>query len=84
LREDLGAVALLLLAALGFFWRVLLTSDAWKPAGGGDLVSFLFPTYRFAAARLWAGDLPLWNRRAGSFIPRTCCCSCWRRALAMG
>lgn len=61
LREDLGAVALLLLAALGFFWRVLLTSDAWKPAGGGDLVSFLFPTYRFAAARLWAGDLPLWN-----------------------
>ena len=61
LRQDVGAVALLLLAALGFFWRVLLTGEAWKPAGGGDLVSFLFPTYRFAAARLWAGDVPLWN-----------------------
>ncbi len=58
---ELGAVALLLLAAVGFFWRILLTPDAWKPAGGGDLASFLFPTYRFAAARLAAGDLPLWN-----------------------
>ncbi|MFN2289830.1 MAG: YfhO family protein, partial [Anaerolineae bacterium] len=35
--------------------------DAWKPAGGGDLVSFLFPTYRFAAAQLSQGELPLWN-----------------------
>ena len=60
-RRDLGAVALLLLTALGFFWRVLLAGEAWKPAGGGDLVSFLFPTYRFAAARLSAGNLPLWN-----------------------
>ncbi len=61
LRQDLAALALLLLAALGFFWWVLLTSEAWRPAGGGDLVSFLFPSYRFAAARLSAGDLPLWN-----------------------
>jgi hypothetical protein len=61
LRQDLGALALLLLAALGFFWQELLTSQAWRPAGGGDLVSFLFPMYRFAAARLWSGDLPLWN-----------------------
>lgn len=60
LRHDLGAAALLLLATLGYFWRVL-AGQAWKPAGGGDLVSFLFPTYRYAAARLWAGDLPLWN-----------------------
>jgi len=59
-RHDLGAAALLLLATLGYFWRVL-SGQAWKPAGGGDLVSFLFPTYRYAAARLWAGDLPLWN-----------------------
>ncbi len=69
LRQDLGAVALLLLAALGFFWRVLLTSEAWKPAGGGDLVSFLFPTYRFAAARLWAGSLPLWNPHLYGGVP---------------
>jgi hypothetical protein len=48
-------------ATLGFFWRILFTPDAWKPAGGGDLVSFLFPTYRFAAASLRAGHLPLWN-----------------------
>ncbi|MEJ2210204.1 MAG: YfhO family protein [Anaerolineae bacterium] len=39
----------------------MLSGEAWKPAGGGDLVSFLFPTYRFAAARLSAGNLPLWN-----------------------
>jgi hypothetical protein len=58
---DLAACLVLLLAALGFFWRILFTPDAWKPAGGGDLVSFLFPTYRFAAASLHAGTLPLWN-----------------------
>ena len=55
------APIVLLLATLGFFWRILFTSDAWKPAGGGDLVSFLFPSYRFAAASLGAGELPLWQ-----------------------
>jgi len=59
--RDLGAAIVLLLAALGFFWRILFTPDAWKPAGGGDLVSFLFPIYRFAAANLSAGNLALWN-----------------------
>jgi hypothetical protein len=59
--RELGLAAVLLLATLGFFWRILFTSDAWKPAGGGDLVSFLFPTYRFAGASLRAGTLPLWN-----------------------
>lgn len=54
-------VLVLLAATLGFFWRILFTAEAWKPAGGGDLVSFLFPTYRFAAARLHAGEVPLWN-----------------------
>jgi hypothetical protein len=49
------------LVTAGYFWRILFTPDAWKPAGGGDLVSFLFPTYRFAAAQLHAGHLPLWN-----------------------
>jgi hypothetical protein len=61
LLRELGAAALLLLAALGFFWRILFTAGAWKPAGGGDLASFLFPIYRFAAANLRAGSLPLWN-----------------------
>ncbi len=59
--RELWPSAVLLLASLGFFWRILFTPDAWKPAGGGDLVSFLFPTYRFAAAALRVGDLPLWN-----------------------
>jgi hypothetical protein len=57
---DLGALALLALAALGFFWRVV-TAQNWMPADGGDLVSFLYPTYRFAAAALRAGTWPLWN-----------------------
>jgi hypothetical protein len=61
LREVVGPVALLAGATLGFFWRILFTPDAWKPAGGGDLVSFLFPTYRFAASSLRSGVLPLWN-----------------------
>ena len=61
LISDLYAVVLILLATLGFFWRILVTPDAWKPAGGGDLASFLYPTYRFAAASLSAGNLPLWN-----------------------
>jgi hypothetical protein len=59
--REVGAAIFLLLAALGFFWRILFTPDAWKPAGGGDLVSFLFPVYRFAASSMWAGNLPLWN-----------------------
>jgi hypothetical protein len=59
--RELGPVAILLLASVGYFWRILFTPDAWKPAGGGDLVSFLFPTYRFAAASLASGRLPLWN-----------------------
>jgi hypothetical protein len=61
LVRESGAVVLILLAALGFFWRILFTPDAWKPAGGGDLASFLFPIYRFAASSLRAGNLPLWN-----------------------
>jgi hypothetical protein len=59
--REFVAPIVLLLASLGYFWRILFTPDAWKPAGGGDLVSFLFPSYRFAAANLWAGKLPLWQ-----------------------
>lgn len=45
---------------IGFFWRTL-SGDVYQPADGGDLVSFLFPTYRFAARHLAQGSLPLWN-----------------------
>ncbi|HXF61959.1 MAG TPA: hypothetical protein VNK95_10090, partial [Caldilineaceae bacterium] len=66
-RRGRRALALDLLAAGGlcwliaaFFWRTL-TGDVYQPADGGDLVSFLFPTYRFAARELAGGNLPLWN-----------------------
>lgn len=57
---DVAAWGLLALATLGFFWRVV-TGQNWMPADGGDLVSFLFPTYRFAAASIRDGSFPLWN-----------------------
>jgi hypothetical protein len=59
-HRDVTALGLLALATLGFFWRVVAGQN-WMPADGGDLVSFLFPTYRFAAATLNAGAWPLWN-----------------------
>ena len=59
-HRDVVGLGLLALAALGFFWRVAVGQN-WMPADGGDLVSFLFPTYRFAAAALHQGSWPLWN-----------------------
>jgi hypothetical protein len=58
--RDLLAGGLLLLLTLGFFWRTL-SGDVYQPADGGDLVSFLFPTYRFAAEQIRQWTLPLWN-----------------------
>ncbi len=60
LSADLLAGGLLFLLVGGFFWRTL-SGDVYQPADGGDLVSFLFPTYRFAAGELAQGRLPLWN-----------------------
>ena len=59
-RRDLACIGLLTLAVLAFFWPILLT-EAWIPRGGGDLVSFLWPMYRFAARSLRSGTVPLWN-----------------------
>jgi len=59
-QRDIAALLLLAAATLGCFWRVAV-GQSWIPADGGDLVSFLFPTYRFAAASLTAGAWPLWN-----------------------
>ena len=58
--RDLLAGGVLFGLALSFFWR-MLSGDVFQPADGGDLVSFLFPTYRFAAGELAQGRLPLWN-----------------------
>ncbi len=60
LWKDVLAGGVLALLVCGFFWRTL-SGAAFQPADGGDLVSFLFPTYRFAAAELSQGRLPLWN-----------------------
>ena len=57
---DFLAALLLALLTVAFFWRTL-SGDVYQPADGGDLVSFLYPTYRFAAATLANGELPLWN-----------------------
>jgi hypothetical protein len=60
LYRDLLAGGGLVLATLAFFWR-MVGGDVYQPADGGDLVSFLFPTYRFVAAELARVTLPLWN-----------------------
>lgn len=59
-KSDLIALAFLALLALIFFWPVILNLG-WIPQGGGDLVSFLWPTYSYAAQSLHAGRIPLWN-----------------------
>ena len=59
-RYDLLPLMTLAGAVLIFFWPVI-SGRAWIPAGGGDLVSFIFPMYRFAAASLRGGQIPLWN-----------------------
>lgn len=61
-RYDLDVLAggSLFVLTIGFFWRTV-SCDVFQPADGGDLVSFLFPTYRFAASQLAQGDFPLWN-----------------------
>jgi hypothetical protein len=66
--RDLAAIALLGVAVLGFFWPLLLT-EAWIPRGGGDLVSFLWPMYRFAARSIRLGTVPLWNPHLHSGTP---------------
>jgi hypothetical protein len=62
------ALASLALAALVFFWPLSL-GLGWIPRGGGDLVSFLWPTYSYAAQSLHAGRLPLWNQTLYSGAP---------------
>jgi hypothetical protein len=57
---DAAALGALLLAALGFFWRIIW-GGSWMPADGGDLASFLYPVYRFIASSFRQGVLPLWN-----------------------
>ena len=59
-RWDFLCVTLLAAMITAFFFRTIV-GVAYRPADGGDLVSFLFPIYRFAARTLSQGSLPLWN-----------------------
>ena len=59
-RWDLLCATLLAGIFLAFFWRTV-SGVVFRPGGGGDLASFLFPIYRFAARALSEGRLPLWN-----------------------
>ena len=59
-RWGLLCAGLLAAMLLAFFWRTV-SGLVYQPADGGDLVSFLFPTYRFAAGALSQGRLPFWN-----------------------
>lgn len=60
MRADALALLILALITLAFFWP-LIVQGQWLPQGGGDLVSFLWPQYRFAADAIKNGSLPLWN-----------------------
>ena len=57
---DASMLGLLAVVVIIFFWPVLW-GRAWIPYGGGDLVSFIYPMYRYAADMLWQGQIPLWN-----------------------
>lgn len=61
LRGDLLAVGGYGLLVVAFFWQVLCLPSVWMPSGGGDLASFLYPVYSFAARSIQDGTLPLWN-----------------------
>lgn len=65
----LAAGAILSLVTMAFFWQIIFTETAWMPAGGGDLLPFLYPNYHFAAQSLQNGVIPLWNPHLYSGIP---------------
>jgi hypothetical protein len=66
--RDLFALAFLALLTVLFFWPVFF-AGYWLPHGGGDLVSFLWPQYSFAAQATRSGSIPLWNPQLYSGAP---------------
>lgn len=68
MRTTALALTVLAVLALVFFWPVTLR-QGWIPQGGGDLVSFLWPTYSYAAQSLRGGRIPLWNPTLYSGAP---------------
>jgi hypothetical protein len=63
------ALALLALLTGGFFWRALTEAGVMMPTGGGDIASFYYPTYAYAAEEIKHGSLPLWNPYLFSGMP---------------
>ncbi|MBI2954152.1 MAG: YfhO family protein [Chloroflexi bacterium] len=61
LLRDLAAIAAFVPVTVAFFWRAIFVDGVWMPQGGGDLASFLYPVYSFAADSIQHGVLPLWN-----------------------
>ncbi|HZY44500.1 MAG TPA: hypothetical protein VFF70_07105, partial [Anaerolineae bacterium] len=51
-----------------FFWPMIF-SGKFIPHGGGDLASFLYPQYSFAAQSIRSGSIPLWNPHLYSGAP---------------
>ena len=56
----LAAIAGYAALTLGLFWQLAFLPGTQMPRGGGDLASFLFPLYSFAAKSLKSGVFPLW------------------------
>ena len=64
-RHRLPILCLAVTVAL-FFWSVWLPirtpQGRWViPQGGGDATSYLWPNYRYNAAQIRQGHIPLWN-----------------------
>ena len=66
---DVLALGLLGLLTGGFFWRVLTEGGVMMPEGGGDIASFYYPTYLYAASEIKQGALPLWNPHLFAGMP---------------
>ena len=58
--RDLLAILGLVLLVAAFFWPIW-AGGYWLPQGGGDLASFLWPTWSFSAQSFREGTIPLWN-----------------------
>lgn len=59
-HRDLLAIGAILGCVIAFYWPLLFT-ESWIPKGGGDLASFIYPIYTFAARWIRRGIVPLWN-----------------------
>jgi hypothetical protein len=57
---DRGAVLLLTVVTLLFFWPVLLAGHVF-PKGGGDLWGQLYPVWSFVASQVRQGVFPFWD-----------------------